>query len=49
MKRIKKKDDKPNKTIGFEIFSDKELAEMMETDKLPKKLADKAMGLWSDL
>ena len=39
----------PRKIADYEVYSDKELGEMLTEDKLPKKLADEALELWSDL
>lgn len=39
----------PRELIDYEVYSDKELKEMIEGDKLPPKLAKEAIALWPDL
>lgn len=39
----------PREIADYEVYSDKELAEMLAEDKLPGKLAKNAEQIWSDL
>lgn len=39
----------PRELADYEVYSDKELSDMLKEDKLPKNLADKAASFWPDL
>ena len=39
----------PREVADYEVYSDGELKEMLEEDKLPVNLAKKAASLWPDL
>ncbi|MCJ7739942.1 AbrB/MazE/SpoVT family DNA-binding domain-containing protein [Candidatus Microgenomates bacterium] len=39
----------PRETADYEVYSDNELKEMLQKDKLPQNLAQKAAGFWPDL
>lgn len=39
----------PRELIDYEVYSDKELREMIKEDKLPSQLAKEAIALWPDL
>lgn len=39
----------PREVADYEVYKDKELKQMFKDDRLPPKLAKKAISLWPDL
>lgn len=39
----------PRDTADYEVYSDKELKDMLKNDRLPPKLAKQAASFWKDM